>query len=263
MRVAAYAEGHELNLAGLGEPIRLTGTRVSAELLSVLGARPALGRTFQPGEDMAGRDNYVILSAAVWEQRFARDPASRRPFDHPRRHEPRGHRRHAGGLPVPFREDADLDSAPRGSADAGDVLGGRLHARRRAAACRASRSNRHARTCGGFRRMCPRSFPWAMPASWNANVSVVPLQSGMVADVRARLLMLLGVVGAGAVHRVRERRQPDARARRVTDEGNQRSTRARRRTTAHRPAIADRERRPCLSRAACSGWRSPCRGWSR
>jgi predicted permease len=37
-------------------------------------------------------------------------------------------------------------------------------------------------------------FPWRMPASWNADLSVVPLQSGMVADVRARLLMLLGAV---------------------------------------------------------------------
>ena len=46
-----------------------------------------------------------------------------------------------------------------------------------------------------FQAHVPALFPWAMPASWNANVSVVPLQSGMVADVRARLLMLLGVVG--------------------------------------------------------------------
>src|SRR5258705_1023456 len=38
-------------------------------------------------------------------------------------------------------------------------------------------------------------FAWPMPASWNANVSVVPLQNGMVADVRARLLILLGAVG--------------------------------------------------------------------
>jgi predicted permease len=37
-------------------------------------------------------------------------------------------------------------------------------------------------------------FPWPMPASWNADVSVVPLQNGMVADVRARLLILLGAV---------------------------------------------------------------------
>jgi putative ABC transport system permease protein len=33
-----------------------------------------------------------------------------------------------------------------------------------------------------------------MPASWNADVSVVKLQNGMVADVHARLLMLLGAV---------------------------------------------------------------------
>src|SRR6202795_4352394 len=33
-----------------------------------------------------------------------------------------------------------------------------------------------------------------MPSSWNADVSVVPLQNGMVADVRVRLLMLFGAV---------------------------------------------------------------------
>ena len=38
-------------------------------------------------------------------------------------------------------------------------------------------------------------FPWKMPADWNADISVVPLQTGLVADVRLRLLMLLGAVG--------------------------------------------------------------------
>src|SRR5438067_9769858 len=38
--VATYAEGHEFNLTGIGEPVRLAGTYVSAELFSVLGARP-------------------------------------------------------------------------------------------------------------------------------------------------------------------------------------------------------------------------------
>src|SRR4029450_5626756 len=41
--VAAYAEGHSFTLTGGGEPVRLTGTRVSAELFSILGVRPALG----------------------------------------------------------------------------------------------------------------------------------------------------------------------------------------------------------------------------
>ena len=37
-------------------------------------------------------------------------------------------------------------------------------------------------------------FPWKMPPEWNADVSVVHLQNSMVADVRTRLLMLLGAV---------------------------------------------------------------------
>src|SRR5882762_5336570 len=73
MDVGAYAEGHEFNLTGTGEPVRLTGTLVSAELFSILGARPVLGRTFYPGEDVPGQDNFVILSRALWEQRFGGD----------------------------------------------------------------------------------------------------------------------------------------------------------------------------------------------
>src|SRR5437879_13103380 len=38
-------------------------------------------------------------------------------------------------------------------------------------------------------------FPWRMAASWNADVSVIPLQSGMISNVRTRLLLLLGAVG--------------------------------------------------------------------
>jgi putative ABC transport system permease protein len=37
-------------------------------------------------------------------------------------------------------------------------------------------------------------FPWRMPAEWNADVSAVQLRHGMVADVRVRLLLLLGAV---------------------------------------------------------------------
>src|SRR5437016_6144778 len=73
MDVGAYAEGHEFNLTGRGEPVRLTGTLVSAELLSILGARPELGRTFYPGEDLPGQDNFVILSRALWQERFGGD----------------------------------------------------------------------------------------------------------------------------------------------------------------------------------------------
>ncbi len=74
MNVAAYAEGHEFNLTHVGEPVRLAGTAVSAELFSVLEAPAELGRTFSSGDDAPGRDNSVILSHDLWQQRFGQDP---------------------------------------------------------------------------------------------------------------------------------------------------------------------------------------------
>src|SRR3979490_2318684 len=73
MEVAAYAEGHEFNLTGRGEPLRLTGTLVSAEFFSTLGTHAELGRVFDQGEDVPGQDSYVILSHALWQQRFGGD----------------------------------------------------------------------------------------------------------------------------------------------------------------------------------------------
>jgi hypothetical protein len=36
----------------------------------LLGVRPAIGRGFEPGEDQPGRDQVVVLSDALWRQRF-------------------------------------------------------------------------------------------------------------------------------------------------------------------------------------------------
>jgi predicted permease len=46
----------------------------TANLFSVLGVQPALGRTFTPAEQTPGRDNVVILSDSVWKTQFHRDP---------------------------------------------------------------------------------------------------------------------------------------------------------------------------------------------
>jgi len=45
-----------------------------------------------------------------------------------------------------------------------------------------------------FQSQAGALFPWPMPASWNADVSVVPLQNAWSADVRVRLLLLLAAV---------------------------------------------------------------------
>jgi putative ABC transport system permease protein len=55
------------------DPERLRGARVSAGLFEMLGATPALGRTFREDEDQPGQ-NLAILSSALWKRRFGADP---------------------------------------------------------------------------------------------------------------------------------------------------------------------------------------------
>jgi len=193
MEVAAYAEGHEFNLSHIGNPVRLTGTAVSAEFFSVLGARPELGRGFSVGEDAPGEDRYVILSHDLWAQRFSSDPSIIG-----RSIELEGvPRQVVGVMPADFHFPSlktqlwvPLHNEPNNPSTywAGDFMPviGRL------------RPGSSAKQAGAEMRLFQSRvfalFPWTMPASWNADVSVVSLRNGMVADVRTRLLLLLGAV---------------------------------------------------------------------
>ena len=49
-------------------------TSVSANLFSVLGVQPAMGRGFTADEQVPGRGNVVLLSHAVWRTMFQSDP---------------------------------------------------------------------------------------------------------------------------------------------------------------------------------------------
>src|ERR1700760_554620 len=70
----AIAIGDNSNLTGSGEPERVGTIRVSSSLLSLLGQRAALGRTFLADEDRVGRNATAILSYGIWAQRFGSDP---------------------------------------------------------------------------------------------------------------------------------------------------------------------------------------------
>jgi len=60
-------------LSGQGDPARLLGASVSANFFSLLGVRLTLGRNFLVEEDQPGRNQVVILSHRIWQQRFGAD----------------------------------------------------------------------------------------------------------------------------------------------------------------------------------------------
>ncbi len=70
--LAAF-RGGQLDLAGGTEPQRVNVDRVSANLFSLLGAQPGVGRAFTPDEDRPGH-LVAILSYGLWQRRFGADP---------------------------------------------------------------------------------------------------------------------------------------------------------------------------------------------
>ena len=61
------------NLTGVGEPERIDGRRVSANLFGLLGVDPQFGRVFLADEDQPNSNRVVILSDRLWRRRFAAD----------------------------------------------------------------------------------------------------------------------------------------------------------------------------------------------
>jgi putative ABC transport system permease protein len=72
--LAAFTRG-DVQLSGSGEPVLLTGFRVSAGYFRVLGLAPALGREFNSNDELPGNGDIVILSNRAWRDKFAADPA--------------------------------------------------------------------------------------------------------------------------------------------------------------------------------------------
>ena len=60
---------------GRGDPEQLVGLQASAALLPTLGLEPILGRNFSADEDRPGGEAVVLISHALWQQRFNRDPS--------------------------------------------------------------------------------------------------------------------------------------------------------------------------------------------
>ncbi len=67
--------GDNFILTGRGPSESLVGARLSANLFSLLGVRPMLGRGFLAEEETFGKHHVVLLSHELWQQRFGGDRA--------------------------------------------------------------------------------------------------------------------------------------------------------------------------------------------
>jgi predicted permease len=70
--LAAY-NGTAMSLVGQGQPQRVEGASVTANLFSVLETRTLIGRTFQEKDGQAGAPGTVVLSYSLWQTAFGGD----------------------------------------------------------------------------------------------------------------------------------------------------------------------------------------------
>jgi putative ABC transport system permease protein len=190
-QIAAISPGWMMGLvAESGEPIKVTGGRVSDNIFQALGARPALGRTIEPGDARPGAPGVAVLSDKLWRGRFNADPSVIG-----RGIQLDGEPNTIIGVMPP-----DFDIFSRGH-DLWSALpwdpAGRNHT--------ATFSQAVARLKPGVTaEAATREVADLAPAmrrdlnkgnDWGRNVHVQPLRESMTGNVRPALLILLGAVG--------------------------------------------------------------------
>jgi len=73
--VAAY-RAEEFRLTGADRAERVRGARVTPEFFRLLGAQPVLGRVFGPIDRASATSRVVVISRALWQDRFGGDAAT-------------------------------------------------------------------------------------------------------------------------------------------------------------------------------------------
>src|SRR5262245_28326280 len=68
--MAALARMQDVNFLRDNEPRQITGSRISSNLLPLLGVQPAVGRNFTAAADRANQEVSVILSHDFWKSEF-------------------------------------------------------------------------------------------------------------------------------------------------------------------------------------------------
>jgi predicted permease len=198
--VAAYLNLH-LELSGTGEPIRLDAAKVTANLFSMLGVTPLLGRGFTADEDRPGAD-VVILSWGLWQTRYGGERSilgqtvtlDRRPytvigvmpasFEFPRRGPPFNNQPASVWVPMAF---TSQQSQARGNEYNHGVIG-RL---REGVSLEEARAELEVLT----RRINANYPPVLRNAQFSVRLSAAPLREEIAGRIERPLLLLLAAVG--------------------------------------------------------------------
>jgi putative ABC transport system permease protein len=192
--VSAYGYPAQQIVTGPGEPMRLYGSSVSADLFSTLGVGAAVGRTFVPGEDETGNDHVVVLSHAFWQDHFGGDD---RVLGKSIRIDGID-RTIVGVMPAAFRfPESNVAFWYPMILDPGDTSqgfwgeGGYLSIARLApgVSLAQARSDMHAVA----KHMLPE-FPWRLPDTYGDSATATPLQDYLVSSMRPTLALMLGAV---------------------------------------------------------------------
>lgn len=194
MEIAAVSAPAEFNLTGQGRASRVTGSRVSSNLLPVLGVPVAMGRGFRQGEDAPGRDGIAILSYEFWRDRCGASPSVIGQIIRLDGVD----REVVGVMPARFHyPSAKVQVWIPMRLDPGNFLeywGTEfmpLVARLKPAMTQQD-------AVAELRALVPQfraTFPYTMARDWNADSTVIPLQRDIIGDVRGKLLILMTSVG--------------------------------------------------------------------
>ena len=174
-------------VAGTGEPVVVSGARVSADYFRVLGAAPRIGRDFRADEERAGAARVAILSQGFWQREYGSRPdvVGQRIVLNGVPHTVVG--AGARGLSVP--QDADVwtplvtDTTLGRRADFLDVVG-RLAPGVSQASAQSEMST--------IARRLERAYPGSN-AGWG--VQVIGVKERIVGPARPALLVFMGAVG--------------------------------------------------------------------
>lgn len=189
---------NDFTLVGPGEAVHLQGAVISAQLFSLLGVSPALGRSFLQEEDhpaAAGGADPVILSYGLWQRQFGSDPSvlgraiqlNGQPFTV------------AGVMPQRFQFPIQAEPVELWTTIAVDAQGG-------AGAITANRGSHYLDVIGLLKPVVTLQQAQAEMAAITSTlnkqhpeikprtVRIVPEIQGLVGPIRIPLLVLLGAV---------------------------------------------------------------------